>query len=178
MTTGARSSQGWIIPYQAFEVSVTKALAAAAAYAVEDVLSESATAGTSWSFANVVPVNGGSGTIVRAIVSCETTSVVPGITLYLFTAVPTSALNDNVANTAVLHADHADYVGIITFPQMADLGGDSSAIVTTSLTTGNLPLPFICATGARGLFGIAVTRSVFTATAGDDLIIKLFIHQD
>ena len=159
-------------------VSVTKALAAAGNYAADDVLSESASSGTSWNFASVVAGNGGSGNIVKAVALLETTALVPGITLFLYSAEPTSALNDNAANTAVLHADEANYVGRITFPVMADLGtGDSEAMVTPSLTTGNLPLAFTCATNDQDLYAIAVTRDAITGeTATDDLIIKLTIE--
>ncbi len=161
-------------------VSVTKALAAAANYAAEDVLSESASAGTAWTFSSVVRRNGDSGTIVKAVALLETTALTPGLALFLFSGTPTSALNDNVANTAVLHADEANYVGRITFPAMADLGtGDSEAIVTPSLATGNLPLAFNCADADTALYGIVVTRDAITGeTATDDLIIKLTIERD
>ena len=162
------------------QVTVTKALAAAGNYAGADVLSEDASSGTSWNFAKVVPSNGGSGRIVKAVALLETTALTPGITLFLFNATPTCQLNDNAANTAVLHADEAGFVGRITFPAMSDLGtGDSEAIVTPSLTTGNLPLDFICASGDQDLYGVVVTRDAVTGeSAGDDLIIKLLIHQD
>ncbi|MCH7553548.1 MAG: hypothetical protein IIC82_06100 [Chloroflexi bacterium] len=161
-------------------VSVTKALAAAGDYAANDVLSESASAGTVWTFGSVVRANGGSGTIVKAIALLETTALTPGITLFLFSVAPTSALNDNVANTAVLHADQANFIGRITFPAMADLGtGDSEALATPSLATGNLPLAFNVASGDRAIYGIAVTRDAITGeVATDELIIKLTIERD
>jgi hypothetical protein len=161
-------------------VSVTKALAAAGNYTANDVMSESASAGTVWTFSAIVSGNGGSGTIVKAIALFETTALTPGLTLFLFSATPTAALNDNVANTAVLHADEANFVGRITFPAMADLGtGDSEAIVTPSLATGNVPLAFNCAPGDSALYGIVVTRDGITGeAAGDDLIIKLLIERD
>lgn len=162
------------------EVSVTKALAAAGDYAAADVLSENATTGTAWNFANVVGHNGGKGTIVKAVALLETTNLTPGLTLLLFNVVPTSVLNDNVANTAVLHADEAKYVGRITLPSMADLGtGDSEAVATPSLATGNLPLTFICAAADRDLYGIVVTRDAITGEAAtEDLIIKLTVKED
>lgn len=161
-------------------VSVTKALAAAGNYGGDDVMSESASAGTVWTFSNVVDRPGASGTIVKAVALFETTALTPGLTLFLFSATPTSALNDNVANTAVLHADEANFVGRITFPAMADLGtGDSEAIVTPSLTTGNVPLAFNTAATDATLYGIVVTRDAITGeAAGDDLIMKLTIQRD
>ncbi len=157
---------------------VTKALAAAAIYHAEDVLSESATngAGTAWTFSDVVDVNGGSGYIIKAQVISETTNVTPRLTLFLFSATPTSELDDHAANTALLHADLANYVGRIDFPAMEDLGGDSMAVCTPS-TTGNLPLAFKCAATANDLFGILVTRDAFTQTATDDCTVILQVEQ-
>ena len=161
-------------------VSVTKALTAAANYDANDVMSENASSGTAWTFNSVVRGNGGSGTIVKAIALLETTALTPGLTLFLFSALPTSELDDNKANTAVLHADEANYVGRITFPAMADLGtGDSESMVTPSLTSGNIPLTFNCATGDSALYGVVVTRDAITGeTAGDELIIKLTVERD
>lgn len=158
-------------------VSVTKALASATAYHAEDVLCETATntEGTAWTFSAIAKVNGGTGYIVKAQAICETTNVTPRLTLYLFTATPTSELDDHAANTALLHADLANYVGKIDFPAMEDLGGDSSALCTPS-TSGNLPLAFECASSADDLIGILVTRDAFTNTAGNDMTVRLTVE--
>jgi hypothetical protein len=156
-------------------VSVTKAVVAAGDYAAEDVLSESATngAGTAWTFTEIARGNSGTGYITRAQVICETTGQTPRLTMYLFKALPTSELDDNAANTALLHADLANYVGKIDFPALEDLGGDSEAVATPS-TTGNLPLAFKCADTADDLYGILVTRDAITGeAAGDDYTVRL-----
>lgn len=160
-------------------VGVTKPLASATAYHAEDVMSESASngVGTAWTFAAIAKVNGGTGYIVKAHAICETTAVTPRITLFLFNATPTSELDDHAANTALLHADLANYVGKIDFPAMEDLGTGDSETIATPGTTGNLPLAFQCATEADDLIGIAVTRDVFTNTATNDLRIILTAEQ-
>lgn len=158
-------------------VSVTKALAAAENYAAEDVLSESASAGTVWTFAGVVRGDGASGYVVKAQAICETTALTPRLTMYLFTVAPTSNLNDNAANTALLHADLANYVGKVDFPALEDLGGDSEAVATPS-TYGNLPLSFSCPQGADDLYGILATRDAITAeVATMDMTIRLTVEQ-
>ncbi len=159
-------------------VSVTKALASASAYDAEDVLSESASngVGTAWTFSAIAKVNNGTGYIVKAQAICETTAVTPRLTLFLFNATPTSELDDHAANTALLHADLANYVGKIDFPAMEDLGtGDSESIASPS-TYGNLPMAFQCATAADDLYGILVTRDAFTNTAGNDMTIRLTVE--
>jgi len=102
---------------------------------------------------------------------------VPSLTLFLFKAIPTSNLNDNVANTALLHADLDNYVGKVDFPALDDLGGDSEAVATPS-TDGNLPMAFICAAGDDSLYGVLVTRDAITdENAGDDMTVRLTVEQ-
>lgn len=160
-------------------VSTTKVLAAASAYHAEDVLSESASngVGTAYTFSAVARGDGASGYITRASVISETTNVTPRLTLFLFTATPTCELDDHAANTALKHADLANYIGKIDFPATEDLGtGDSEAVATPS-TYGNLPLPFTCPVSADDLYGVLVTRDAFTQTAGDDMTIVLTVEQ-
>ncbi len=159
-------------------VSVTKVITTGGAYLAEDVVSNSTSAGTSWTFSAIARQHGASGYITKAHVISETTAIAPRFTLFVFIATPTCALNDNAANTALLHADLANYVGKIDFPGMEDLGtGDSEAVATPS-TTGNLPMGFTCAAAADDLYGVLVTRDVFTQTAGDDIIVRLTVEQD
>ena len=155
-------------------VSVTKALAAAENYAANDVLSEHVSTGTVWLFENVLPNNGDRGYLVKAHISSETAVLVVSLTLFLFNASPTSAVNDNVANTALLHADLSQYQGRIDFPALSNTGaGDAEAMATPS-TSGNLPMPVECASDANDLIGILVTNDAFTnEVATDDMTITL-----
>ena len=154
-------------------VSVTKALAAATAYHAEDVLCENATTGVPYTFAAIAKVNGGTGYIVKAQAISQTTALTPRLTLFLFNATPTSELDDHAANTALLHADLANYVGKIDFQAMEDLGtGDSETIAVPS-TYGNLPLAFQCATAADDLIGILVCRDAFTQVATKEMTVRL-----
>ena len=160
-------------------VSVTKPLAAALAYDAEDVLSESATngVGTCWTFSAIARQAGASGYITKAHVISETTAITPKLTLFVFTAIPTCELDDHAANTALKHTDLANYVGKIDFPAMENLGtGDSEALATSS-TYGNLPLGFTCDAAADDLYGVLVTRGIFTQTATDDMVVRLTAEQ-
>ncbi len=156
------------------EVLVTKACAAAGNYTAEDVISESATVGTAWTFADIAD-KGGYGYIAKARVACETTALTPRLTLFLFKENPSSAaLNDNVANTAVLNADADIYIGKIDFPALEDLGTGISEAIASPSTTGNLPLALKCKEGSNTLYGILVTRDAITGeVAGDDYHIEL-----
>ncbi len=160
-------------------VSVNKDIqdTGSAAYDIGDVLSENSTGGTAYTFSAIAKVNNGTGYIVKSHVISETTALTPRLTLYLFNATPTCELDDHAANTALLHADIAKYVGKIDFPAMEEVGtGDSEAVATPS-TFGNLPLAFQCATTADDLYGVLVTRDAFTQAAGKDMTINLTVEQ-
>ena len=157
------------------EVVAYKRLAAAGDYAAEDVLSESATVGPAFNFTNVVSKNGGVGQILEAQVFIQTTALTPRLSLYLFSDTPTSALNDNAANTAILLADLPIYLARIDFTALEDLGGVSQAIITQS-TYGNLPVRFKCLDNTRSIRGILATRDAITGeTANDRCEIRLRI---
>ena len=160
-------------------VSVTKALEAAVAYTAGDVLSETdtAAAGTAWTFSAIAKANGTSGYITKVQIISETTALTPRLILYLFHTAPTCELDDNAANTALLHADLAKYVGKVDLPAMEDLGtGDSEAMATPS-TVGNLPMAFTCAATADDLIGVLATRDAFTQTATDDMTVIVTVEQ-
>jgi len=157
-------------------VSVTKVITTGGAYSALDVVSNSTSAGTAWTFSGIARTAGAGGYITKVHVISETTNITPRLVLFIFTATPTCALNDNAANTALLHADLADYVGKVDLPAMEDIGtGDSEATATPS-TTGNLPLAFTCA-AADDLYGVLATRDAFTQTAGDDMVVRVTVEQ-
>ncbi len=171
-------SETWVRKLSPFsvlkEVVVTKPLAAASAYAANAVVSESASAGTAWTFANIARANGGTVYITGATIISESESVTPRFTLFLFNAIPTSNLNDDNANTAPDSADLSQYQTSIDFNAMESLGTTDSV---AEPVIGQLPKPFFCASGADDLILIAVTRDAYTQTAGDDLTIKLRFEQ-
>ena len=158
-------------------ISTTTAIEAAGAYAAEDIMSNSDTndAGVVWTFSNMAREAYGTGTIIKAIISCETTNVTPRLTLFLYNAAPTCELDDNAANNGVKNADISQYVGKIDFPALEDLGGNSEATVVPG-GYGGLPIPFKCGATAN-LFGVLVTRDVLTITGGDDIHIKFLVEQ-
>jgi len=159
------------------KVSTVVSVPATTDYADNDVLSDSASAGTAWTFSDVVQHEGGTGTIVGAIVICETTDLTQGTMLFLFKATPTSNLNDNAANTAVLWADRENYIGRLTFAALSDIGGVSEAQLVSG--AGGLPLPFLCAENDNDIYGILATTDAITGEiAGHDYMIILLIKRD
>uniref|UniRef100_A0A6M3L5H3 Uncharacterized protein n=1 Tax=viral metagenome TaxID=1070528 RepID=A0A6M3L5H3_9ZZZZ len=163
-----------------YEVLVTKALAADTNYAAEDVLSNSTSAGTPWTFSAVTERNGGSGYITKAVASWETTALTPRLSLFLYNATPASVDNDNTAHDGATDADviAGKFVGRIDFPSLSDLGGNSEAIATPNIPNSGLPMSFTCASDADDLIGILVTRDAITGeTATDNMTIILSIER-
>ena len=78
------------------EVSVEKTRPSnTTAYTDEDVFSEAASGGTAWTFDGVVPQAGAGGKIVKAMIACDDTNIVPVCSMYLTNVTPTGNLNDN-----------------------------------------------------------------------------------
>ncbi len=143
----------------------------------EDVLSESVSVATPWTFPDMARLNGGGGYIVKATALLQTTALTPRLTLFLFRETPTSTLLDNVANTAVILGDRHIFVDCIDFPAMEDLGTGMSQAIATPSGFNNLPIPFECAYNSSGLKGIVVARDAVTPTALDILQISLTVEQ-
>ena len=164
------------------EVRVTTAIDTSddGAFAANDVVGNDdccTTTATFITFSEVVRANGEYGYITSALIVSESESVTPQLTLFLFNAGPTSELRSNFANTAPDSADLAKYIGKIDFPALESLGTTDSHSLASPSTVGNLPLAFKCASGSDDLFGILVTRSIFTQTDTDDMTIVLLIEQ-
>ena len=160
-------------------VVLTRTIEAGGNYEAYDVVSNSSSAGTVWTFPEVASSNGGSGRIIGAVDMWETTDITPRLTLYLFHTTPTSNLNDAAPNTAVLHADVAKFIGKIDFAQMGNLGtlGDVISSATPS-TVGGIPLTFTCASGVDDIYGIVIINEAETAeNAGHELTIVLQVEQ-
>ncbi len=154
----------------------TKALAAAAGYTAQDVLSESATEGigTPYEFA-LASKPGGSILIIGARVGSESEDITPRIDLEIYTKYPSCNLADNVPYVGPAPADKNFYWGPIAMMSLsdkADATGDSSAIVSTS-TVGNLPIGIVCENNNDRIFIVPVTLDAFTQTATDDLTIRI-----
>ncbi len=155
----------------------TKALAATTDYAAEDVLSEAASGATAYKFPNIVLEKNGAGVVVGVRILCSATGLTFLSRLYLFDANPTSNLNDNAANTALLAADLQQYLGYVNIPTLEDLGGYSEAIVTQNTPDSKLPLPFVITSGGRDIYAIHVTREAITGeTAGMTITPQLFVE--
>ena len=161
------------------EVSVEKTRPSnTTAYTDEDVFSESAGAGTTWTFDAVVPDEGAGGQIVKAMVACDDTNIVPVLTMYLTNVTPLGVLNDNAGNTNPVYATEVDnYQGRLDWAAMQDLGGMSESVLTAADT--KLPLHFTTTSGDDALYGVLVIRSAaHTPSSAAKMTVTLTIEPD
>ena len=161
------------------EVSVEKTRPSnTTAYTDEDVFSENASSGTAWTFDAVVPEAGAGGKIVKAMIACDDTNIVPVCTMYLTNVTPTGNLNDNAANDNPVYATEVDnYQGRLDWAAMQDLGGMSESVLSEADT--KLPLNFVTAAGDDALYGVLVIRSAaHTPTSGAKITVTLTIEPD
>jgi hypothetical protein len=159
-------------------IAVEKSLAAATAYDAEDVISESASAGTVWTFSNAIKSNGGKGCVSKVVITSETTALTPRLVLFLYKATPTCASNDHAANTAPVYADVANLIGVIEMPAMTDRGTGNSYTVATPSTYGNVPLEFECTIDDADIIAVVMALDAFTQGATKKMTISLTIEVD
>ncbi|KKM30271.1 hypothetical protein LCGC14_1566140 [marine sediment metagenome] len=151
------------------------------AYEALDVVNDDncSTTATAWTFSNMALENGGYGSIIGATVFNETEGVTPRFILRFYnTATLSSQLTDNSLSTEN-KADRLLKQGQINFVAMESLCATSDASTTEAAisTVGGLPVGFKCASATKDLYGILITRDVFTQTATDDITIALIVEQ-
>jgi len=119
---------------------------------------------------------GGAVWIVGAELFNETENLEVQYDFLTFNVVPTGMLVDNSANTNPLKGDKASYnAPRISFP-ITTAGGATVATTmgVTPNTTGGLPKLFRCAAADTKIYGVLVTNTAHTQTAGD--IIRITLH--
>lgn len=142
------------------------------AYAAKDAISNSTSAPTYLTFANLARVSGGSGYIVKAQLMTNQSTNVAQYRLHLFNTAPT-AINDNSPYT-LLWANRASRVGYIDFGAAATEGSGSDAANSQNDTAR---LHFVTS-GSASLFGILETLSAFTPASDQVFYIALSAEQD
>jgi hypothetical protein len=161
------------------KISATKKIPTSNAYAIGNVVSESESAGTYWTF-NTVATNqalGGTGIILGSTLVSQATNVTPRIALDLYSVAPTSAVNDHVASTGLVWADTANYIGTISYPALENVGAGTSHALATPSTYGGLPLPFNTVYGQTTIYGIMVTRDAWTPVANNSVTVALIVEK-
>jgi len=152
-------------------VELTRPSAITPDYSINDVVSDSASAPTLLTFANIARVVGGSGYIVKVRLLSNQKTNVAQFRLHLFHTAPTP-VNDN-APYPLAYANKNLAIGYIDFPPMTT---EDSATSTASLSMWSGSLHYIAET--RDIFGILETRTTFTPTAGQLFYIEMSVDNN
>jgi len=126
-------------------------------------------------FADVVPSNGGSGSIVAVRLQVRNATVTAGTFRVRFYTAPVDQIADNAAFT-LLDANKAKRIGYVdlTILTTEGAGSDSSEVVALLAQ----PLPFTCEAARADLFAQITTLGTFTPAASDTFRLELTIRRD
>lgn len=148
------------------------------AYIAKDTVSNSTSAPTVLTFANIVGASGVSGYITKVRLLTNQSANVARFRLHLYRTAPT-AINDNSPFT-LLAANAAARIGTIDFPACQTEGSGSDA-ANSMFTIGTLnnaltqspqgALPFV--SSSTSIFGILETLDAFTPTSAQTFFIEL-----
>lgn len=138
------------------------------AYAAKDAVSDSTSAPTVLTFANLARINAGSGYIVKARLMTNQSANIARFRLHLYHTAPT-AINDNAAH-ALLWANRANRIGYIDFSACQTEGSGSDA---ANGVNDAVRLSFVCASGSRAVYGLLETLDAFTPASAQVLYVEL-----
>lgn len=138
------------------------------AYTAKDAVSDSTSAPTVLTFANLARVNAGSGYIVKGRLMTNQSTNTARFRLHLFHTSPT-AINDNSPYT-LLWANRANRLGYLDFASCQTEGSGSDA---ASALNDTVRLPFVCASGSRAVYGLLEAIDAFTPASGQLFYVEL-----
>jgi hypothetical protein len=147
------------------------------AYASGDVIAESTSAPTVFTFSDCVRVEGGSGVIGKVTIA-DSANVATKLSceLWLFSATVTPD-NDNAAFTPT---DTEMLTAVAVVPISTAYVGDatSGAGGNALLTSGVVNLPFKCDASSKALYGVLVARNAYAPVSAEVFTVSIYIYQD
>lgn len=145
------------------------------AYAAGQVMAESTSAGTVWTFANCARINQGTGTITSAELADSLSQVTHlQANLYLFSVAPTTTINDAQV-WAPTYAELQNCVGVL---QLISWYGSTSTSGASILASYDEIRKFVCAAASTTLYGVLVATNAYTPGNAETLNLTLGIEQD
>lgn len=132
------------------------------AYAALDVIAESTTVGTTWTFSSIGPSGGGKIVIDAITLRIDVSAIPSGMgsfRLHLYSSDPT-AINDNAAFD-LPSGDRAKYLGFVETPTPYDLG----STLWSATEDMSFPVRKQVTLASSTLYGILQTVAAFTPTA-------------
>jgi len=141
------------------------------AYAAGDAVNNSTSAPTVLTFSSTARLNGGSGTILGAILVDESNPTTPGIFRLLLADTTFTPNNDNAAS-ALSTTIARTSMPPIEFTRRFALG------TTAQIYFAPGPFPFKCASGTSSLFGTLMVDNAYTPASSGRFDLILIVQQD
>ncbi len=141
-------------------------------YAVNDVVGPAVTG--LLDFGTVSRVNGGSAYIVKARLLTNQAANVASYRLHLYEDSTPTAIADNAVFT-LLWANRAVRLGFIDFDACATEGSGSDAAFSLNK---DIRLHIKCLSNSRHIYGVLVTKTIFTPATNQVYYISLSVEQD
>lgn len=146
-------------------------------YAAGEVVNESDSAGTGWTFSSCTRVNGGSGILQGATLIDSANQTLKGsFELWLFRNAP-AADNDNAVFTPT-DAELLDVVAVVPFSSVYVGDATSGAGGNCVHFSQPVSIPFVCDSDDTALYGVLVVRNAYVPVANEVITINLKILQD
>lgn len=147
------------------------------AYAAGDVINESTSAGTTWTFAEVVRTPGGTGTIKRVFID-DSAYVATNLSCELFLS--TAAITADNDNATFTPTDAEMQTVVAVIPVSTAYPGDltSGAGGNSLLSSAAVDIPFKCAAGSTTLYGVLVARNAYVPVGQEVFRVRVIIQQD
>jgi len=142
------------------------------AYAVNDVVGP-AVSGL-LNLGNLGRVSGSSLYIVKARLMTNQSGNTAGYRLHIYQDNTPVSIADN-SQFALLWANRATRVGFIDFDPMSTEGTGSDCAMSLNK---DIRLHVKCAVSSRNLYGVLVTKSIFTPNSGQSFFLDLNVEQD
>ena len=167
---GSSSGGGWVA--KTIDANKTRPNDGTA-YAAGDVVAESTSAATVWTFTACASGNGKGGTIVSAVmIESVAQATKPDLELWLFDTTITTQ-NDNVA-WAPTDSDMEKCVGVIDLPAALYKTASGNGVIDRQ----GLNLQFNAAASDTNLYGVLVVRNAYTPVALEKIVIRLKIARE
>lgn len=141
------------------------------AYSIGQVVAESTSAATVWTFSSCVRSNGSTGTILGVLLTDSSKqSTTPQFNLWLFNSSPT--VQNDAAAFAPSSSDLANLVTVV------NLSSWTAANANGILIASEMNRPFKCGSSSTTLYGVLVAANAYTPTSAEVFNITLQIAED
>jgi hypothetical protein len=142
-------------------------------YAVNDVVSNSASATSTMTFVDMASKEGGAGYITKVRLETNQSTCVAQFRLWLYTIETPVVAADNALFT-LLYANRGSRLGYLDIPALTTEATGSNEAMAQWTTTINGPFAFVTASNDTNLYGVLETKTAFTPASGQAFYVEMW----